>query len=368
MGKKQVNLLESHPDLAKQCYGWDASLFTAGSGLIMPWKGTCGHLWDAEIKNRSRGQKCPFCTNRKCLHGFNDLKTTDPHIAIQAYEWDPSTVTRGSNTKHNWICPYGHIWECEVKSRTSSKSGCPICGRKKVCADINDLTVTHPKIAAEAYEWNPKNYLSGSNVKKNWKSSCGHIFEARIQSRCTMKSGCPYCSGRKVLKAFNDLASQFPEIAQEAYNWDASEYTKHSGIYKNWKCSTCNHIWEAEIKSRTAQNKTGCPVCKISGFKLDIESYIYLIETDFLLKVGVGNRNGGRIESHKKNGWEVRDLIYIETGKKALMLERKILKIIDDKGIKRGIFLPENKFNGYTESWEKTLYNPKSIANIFSWE
>lgn len=33
-----------------------------------------------------------------------------------------------------------------------------------------------------------------------------------------MNTRCPYCTGRKVLAGFNDLASLFPKLAKE---WDA---------------------------------------------------------------------------------------------------------------------------------------------------
>ena len=30
-----------------------------------------------------------------------------------------------------------------------------------------------------------------------------------------MGTGCPYCAGRKVLEGFNDLASRFPNLAEQ---------------------------------------------------------------------------------------------------------------------------------------------------------
>ena len=41
--------------------------------------------------------------------GINDLVTTHPEIAKQAFNWDPTTVTAGSGKKEKWICQKKHI-------------------------------------------------------------------------------------------------------------------------------------------------------------------------------------------------------------------------------------------------------------------
>ena len=48
-----------------------------------------------------------------------------------------------------------------------------------------------------------------------WKCKHGHEWEASVKSRTINGTGCPYCSHNKVLAGFNDLASQYPDIAAE---------------------------------------------------------------------------------------------------------------------------------------------------------
>ena len=60
------------------------------------------------------------------LVGFNDLATVKPELASQAIGWDPTTVTRGTNSKKDWICEEGHRWSASVASR-SNGIGCPSC-------------------------------------------------------------------------------------------------------------------------------------------------------------------------------------------------------------------------------------------------
>ena len=66
----------------------------------------------------------------------------------------------------------------------------------------------------------------------------------------------------------NDLQSQFPEIAAEAYGWDPLSFTKGSIKKLDWKCKF-GHIWNTSINNRTSQN-SGCPICSnqkiLAGF------------------------------------------------------------------------------------------------------
>ena len=74
-------------------------------------------------------------------------------------------------------------------------------------------------------------------------------------------SGCPYCSCNLVLEGFNDLASEFPQIAAE---WSERNYPLRPTMvaaYSNrkvwWKCSK-GHEWKAVVYSR--MKGAECPV------------------------------------------------------------------------------------------------------------
>ena len=62
----------------------------------------------------------------------------------------------------------------------------------------------------------------------------------------------------KPIPGVNDLQSQFPEIAAEAYGWDPLSVTKGSTKKLDWKCIK-GHIWNISVNSRTCGS--GCPVC-----------------------------------------------------------------------------------------------------------
>lgn len=118
-------------------------------------------------------------------------------------------------------------------------------------------------------EWAPENEVefdsisTGSHKKVRWVCSNygDHIWEASVPTR--LRSGCPYCSNRRVLKGFNDLASQYPNLAAE---WSPSNcvgpdaVTAGSDKKVEWVCSKhAQHVWTAYVYSRT--KGSGCPYC-----------------------------------------------------------------------------------------------------------
>ena len=74
---------------------------------------------------------------------------------------------------------------------------------------------------------------------------------------------------QKVLAGFNDLQSQYPDIAAEADGWDTSLVTSGSAKKMSWKCKL-GHQWKAIIADRCPPNNNSCPYCTgrlvLSGF------------------------------------------------------------------------------------------------------
>lgn len=121
----------THPEIAAQAQGWDPTTITAGAGEVREWSCSLGHTYFAKVSHRSAGSGCPYCSNRKVLPGFNDLQTTHPHLAMQAFEWDPRTVTYGSGKRLKWRCSKGHIFIMTPNMRTNKypKMNCPFSSR-----------------------------------------------------------------------------------------------------------------------------------------------------------------------------------------------------------------------------------------------
>ena len=126
------------------------------------------------------------------------------------------------------------------------------------------LSKTHPKLAKEAFGWDPMLFTAGSAKRCTWICEQGHKFNAYIYSRTSRGDGCPYCAGRKVLTGFNDLATTHSELAKEADGWDPSIISAGSNKKLSWICVE-GHKWKAVLNNRTGSNPSGCPVCSNSS-------------------------------------------------------------------------------------------------------
>ncbi len=184
------------PEIAKEAFGWDPKTVTFGSGKKMNWKCPLGHFYQSTVGHRTSSEKptkCPYCKGQKVLEGFNDLETVFPEIAKEAFGWDPKTVTFGSGKKMNWKCSDDHTWTTSISNRTKKNgNNCPICVNKKIVAGVNDLVTTHPRIAEQAQDWDPKTVTFGSRKKFLWKCPEGHEWTTTVASR--RATGCPSCA------------------------------------------------------------------------------------------------------------------------------------------------------------------------------
>ena len=238
------------------------------------WRCEKGHEWQASIITRSRGTSCPVCANKKIIVGENDLATAHPELARQWHQalngaLTPEMISPGSNKKVWWQCEKGHEWQASVVTR-SRGTGCPVCANKKIIVGENDLASKFPEIAAQ---WHPtkngdltpdKVAPFSSKQKVWWRCELGHDYLATILSRTAHNTGCPYCSGRKVLANFNDLATKDPMLAtqwhQELNGNLTPEMVSPGSKQKVWWRCEKGHEWQTAVFTRSRQG-AGCPVC-----------------------------------------------------------------------------------------------------------
>ncbi len=251
----------------------DPARVLPGSHRMVWWICEKGHEWRAQVKSRVVGCGCPVCANREIHSNENDLASQYPVLAAQ---WDmdkngnltPDSVVPGTRRKVWWICKKGHKWQATVASRVSG-SGCPVCSGKTVLPGENDLASQFPVIAAQ---WNsekngklsPQQVTPNSNRKVWWRCEKGHDYEAAVAAR-TRGSECPYCTGKKVLPGFNDLATLEPKVAAQWHpnlNGALTPQMVTTGSHRRawWQCDY-GHVWKAVVYARAGSQKCGCPVC-----------------------------------------------------------------------------------------------------------
>lgn len=199
-------------------------------------------------------------------------------------EWAPTNardlarIHWRSNKQADWECSAGHRWTQSIRGRVSAKNGevcrvhrCPTCVRIQGSLAAND-----PGLAKQ---WHPENkrlateVSYGSAYQAQWRCELGHEWVARVNTRTSMKTGCPYCSpSGRTLAGFNDLASQHPEIAAE---WNAEKNSltpvqvRPGSDKKAWWICPAGHSYVAKIDLRVRRGH-GCPVCSsqqvLAGF------------------------------------------------------------------------------------------------------
>lgn len=288
-GKKALagynSLADVHPLLAAQ---WDrarnAGLLPGevvpGSNKVVQWVCPRGHRYPATIANRAlNGSGCPVCANFAVLSGSNDLATTHPTLAA---EWHPSLngsvepahVISGSGSKCAWLCPEGHTYWKTISKRKSGQ-GCPTCSGRHVQDGVNDLATTHPGIAAEWHpETNgnllPEHVTFGSDRCVSWLCPNGHEYRAPVNNRTRSKNaGCPYCSHKKLLPGFNDLAALYPALARD---WAtdlngglAATETMPGSYLRGWRCPFGHEQHMMFVNRLRARGCTKCPPENRSG-------------------------------------------------------------------------------------------------------
>lgn len=271
--KVKQPLSVTHPELAKEADGWDPTSITRGSDTKLSWKCTTGHVYIAAVSSRVRGRSCPYCSGRKVQKGLNDLQSEFPELAREAFGWDPSDFTSGSNRKLTWRCTKGHVWEAVIYERARRSSGCPYCSNTKVQPGFNDLAFLFPALAKEADGWDPTNINPGSQKKLAWKCKFGHSWKTSPMHRTRLKQNCPVCVNKKINPGENDLETLFPDIARMADGWDPKIIGSGSHRKMKWKCAK-GHSWESTVGDMTSRERS-CPFCNnrklLTGFN-DLES------------------------------------------------------------------------------------------------
>lgn len=199
-------------------------------------------------------------------------------------ELSVDSVHFGSDKKVGWICIHGHKWDAIICSRTKQNTGCPYCSGRLAIKGVTDLQTKFPELSLEwDYEKNgelrPSDVLPSSNKKVWWICGKGHSYQSDISNRSSLHRGCPYCSGSKLLKGFNDFETWCHQNNRidllDEWNSEKNQGIQPSDIIqggngqKYWWKGKCGHEWDSVISSRiherigktTIVKTAGCPYC-----------------------------------------------------------------------------------------------------------
>ena len=276
------------------------------------WKCKEGHSYKKSIVGRTNviNSKCPYCSNRKLLQGFNDLETwcKNNNRIYLLEEWDyeknsqmgryPNTIVYASGRKVYWKCKEGHYFKQSVFNRARLHSKCAICTRKNTIRNKETLEEwcknNNRQELLEEWDYEKNNALGvyidkvsrGSNKRVWWNCKNGHSYAQRIYNRTSNNVHCKSCSvvdRAKAIKGINDLETWCKNNNRQDLidEWDYEKNTE-LGLYIDqvrrgstkvawWKCKE-GHSFKYNISYRTSSN-AGCRICnpKKSGRKKSYE-------------------------------------------------------------------------------------------------
>ena len=209
-------------------------------------------------------------TSRRWIAGYPNLVAEwhpDKNGALL-----PEEVSYGSNVYVWWRCPRSpdHEWRARANARVRGDD-CPFCASRRVSI-TNSLATRAPAVAAQWHptrngERTPADVVWSGTAVVWWLCPLGidHEWEARVNHRTSLSSGCPFCANLRV-SVTNSLAAVSPALASEWHS-KRNRLLPPDGIvaYSTrlvwWQCHVAaDHVWRETPNARLSQGR-GCPFC-----------------------------------------------------------------------------------------------------------
>ena len=173
----------------------------------------------------------------------------------------------------------------------------------------------------------PLEDFKGVNYK--WESKCmkcGAIVAPRFADVQGGNGGCKPCS----LIPSPEYVDEAIEIMRKSNLEPLKPFTNVSTPWE-CRCTKCGEIVTPSLQN-VKRGHGGCVYCQVAAFKPSKPAYLYFIHHKEFgsFKIGIGNIGtvNDRLKSHIKAGWTVIVRNDFELGKKALSIEKQMLKWI----------------------------------------
>jgi len=210
----------------------------------------CNHVWKTTIKsilNMKTG--CPKCAGVVKMTN----KDIDNKLFILNIKKNDSYINM--ITSINFQClieSCNYIWRTSPNNIINNGSRCPKCSNRcRYTNEIVDSKLLPKNIKRLDNYFNNKIPIRFQCLIDNyiWKTSLGSILH--------MGSGCPKCSNTA------KLTNENIDIRLSNRNIKRIDNIINSSTSLNFKCETCNYIWETTPNNIS---RRGCPKCNIPGY------------------------------------------------------------------------------------------------------
>lgn len=242
------------------------------------WRPGCGHEFERSPSARRQDPRCPVCVGRTVYRGQNDLASQRPDLAAA---WDPALnaglgadeVTTSSRRRCRWPRPCGHPFTATPADLVAQPVGAPppeclLCSRGKGSNPRRTQMVADRPDLLALWDW-PANTdaglqpdavkVSDNRTLASWRCEEGHTWERRPRNQ---RDYCKICAGEEFAPGVNDLATLWPDLAEEWHptlnDVGPGEVAAQANTPATWVCRHCGLEWPTRIANRTARG-SGCP-------------------------------------------------------------------------------------------------------------
>jgi len=345
-----------------------------------PWKSECAEckrVTSPSYSNVSKGIGCKYCAGRAVVPSEAvKIMRKRGYITLEPYpgalnKWlvkcvkcknEFQTYFYSSNTEKR--CKYCMGAKVDMKVvnlrmkelqlqplvkfpgvQTGWKSRCLVCQRivtpdwshlryrKSGCAYCSKRRVDKDEVIAMLEKSQIKPIGIFVNGQTPWKAKClkcKKIIYIRITDMRGGQSGCIYCAGRRVDEI---------DAVKLANKCGFIPLVKYPGANSPWKCQckVCERVSSPRYTTMQ-QRQGGCKYCAVGGFDFKESAIIYLITHEKLgaHKIGVAgsDKRNQRLDKHRAQGWTVYKHREFKVGEDAYKIEQKVISwLLREKGL-----------------------------------
>jgi hypothetical protein len=307
-------------------------------GTAVPWKCTCSECGRASEPRYSNvvlnGTSCKYCAGRA-------VDEADAVRIMEAADLVPLEPFPG--TQVPWRCRCSKC-DREVQPRyggvVAGQGGCRWCA-PNAPVDVEQAAVVMATAGLEVLSPYPGYHVPWLALC----TTCGReVAPTYAHIASGERGGCVYCAGNAVDEA--DAVELMLAAGLEPLD-------PYPGARTPWRCR-CGGCG-AEVSPRwnsVQQGQGGCRACATSGFDPSCPGAIYLMWHQGLRawQIGISNQPVKRVASHRRQGWDLVELIEMDDGYKAASIERAILRAWRRAGYRPAASREQLPQGGYTET------------------
>lgn len=271
-----------------------------------------------------------------------------------------------AKTKIEIIChEHGAFWQ--VASKHLIGQGCKKCGQarsnKHNTKSHEDFVTAALAAHGDKYSYSMSIY-NGSHSLINIECRKHGVF-SQIAGKHLAGQGCPLCNNEdRSLNMRGDLdkfVADSKEVHGERYKYHLSEFVND----KTPVSIICDKHGVFNQTPSAHKKGKGCPECAVSGYKSDLQGFLYVLTSGNILKVGITNRQGNtrihEISTGAKRKFKIAFKLAFEDGRIPQSIEQVVLKHL------RANYKPtDGKFNGSSECFIDVDYD--AVMRIISGE